>query len=118
MRCPNILHLDAMIDEHVRMQAPSNVVIALPPTSMEIVDLNSDIEDHLKDVHFGLVEQQQGQGIERVHLFDDLDPHATFVSYNRKYQPNNELRTHTPAKMPLNAVQVNSTTALFRPFVI
>lgn len=93
---------------HLCMQAPTNAVIALPPTTMEIVDLNSDIKDHLRDVKIGLQEQQAGQGIEHIGLFDDEDLHATFVSYARKYQPNSEIRTHTPPKLPIKMVQVCS----------
>jgi hypothetical protein len=75
---------------------------------MEIVDLQSDIEDHLQEVQRGLYEQEHGHAIEHVGLFDDEDPHATFVSYARKYQPNSEIRTHTPPKLPSKAVQVHS----------
>jgi hypothetical protein len=88
------------------IQSPSHTVIALPPTTMEVVDMNSDIEDHLREVALGREEQAQGQAIETTALFDDMDPHATFVSYARKYKPNSEIRTHTPGKLPSKIVQV------------
>ena len=88
------------------MQVPSKGVIALPPTTIEIVDLNSDIKDHLRDVEIGLFEQQEGQAVEQSQLLDDELPHNTFASYARKYQPNSEIRTHTPPKLPIKLVQV------------
>lgn len=56
------------------MQVPSKGVIALPPTTIEIVDLNSDIKDHLRDVEIGLFEQQEGQAVEQSQLLDDELP--------------------------------------------
>lgn len=96
------------------LQAPSNAVIALPPTTMEIVDFNSDIKDHIRDVSEGLQEQQEGQAVEHISLLDDEDPHATFMSFTRKYQPNSEIRTHTPPKLPIKIVQVGFQSNLIR----
>lgn len=89
------------------IQSPSRTVIALPPTTFEVVDFNSDIEDHLREVALGRLEQQQGQALESTALLDDMDPHATFVSYARKYKPNSDIRTHTPAKLPSKMMQVH-----------
>ena len=93
------------------IQSPDGCVVALPPTTLEIVNLNSDIEDHLREVEMGQMEQEIGQAIEQVPLYDDMDPDSTFFSYSRKYQPNEEVRTHTPPKLESKMVQVCTTAA-------
>jgi hypothetical protein len=100
------------------MQAASNAVIALPPTTMEIVDLNSDIADHMREVQHRFLEQQDGQAIGHMGLLDDEDPHATFFSFARKYQPNSEIRTHTPPKLPCTVVQVVSCCFCMQLFAL
>lgn len=113
LRAFGLVHPHRFDERLLCMQTSTKGVIALPPTTIEIVDLNSDIDDHLRDVEVGLMEQQEGHAIDHTTLFDDESPHATFASYARKYQPNSEIRTHTPPKLPIKLVQVScSTTAL------
>ena len=88
------------------IQSPEGCVIALPPSTVEVVDFNSDIQDHLNEVDVGLLEQEIGQAVEQVPLFDDMNPSTTFFSYGRKYRPNEEVRTHTPPKLEAKMVQV------------
>lgn len=88
------------------LQSPDGCVVALPPSTIEVVNLNSDIEDHLREVEVGQFEQEVGQAVDQVPLYDDMDPDATFFSYGRKYQPNEEVRTHTPPKLESRMVQV------------
>eukprot|EP00892_Ulva_mutabilis_P002530 jgi/Ulvmu1/12278/UM087_0012.1 len=87
------------------VQSPEGCVVALAPTTLEVVDLNSDIEDHLNEVEVGQLEQQIGQAVETVSLFEDMDSRTTFFSYGRKYSPNEEIRTHTPPKLEARMVQ-------------
>ena len=86
------------------IQSPEGCVVALPPSTVEVVKLNSDTEDHLNEV--SLLEQPTGQAVEQVPLFDEMNPSTSFFSYGRKYSPDEEVRTHTAPKLEAKRVLV------------
>jgi hypothetical protein len=87
------------------VQTPTGVY-ALPPTSFEFVDYELDIRKAERDLKVKKMQRQEGY-FEHVELFDDEEADS-LLTYSRKQLPCDTLREHTPALLPVTAVQVCS----------
>lgn len=79
--------------------------LALPPTTVELVDLEADIAASQRELLFAEHDRNTEHHTQYATLWDDEETDA-MLTYERRHLPNEQLRLHTPALLPAAATQV------------